>query len=86
MAVDEAGFVALGPLLDALPLNTHLHTLNLDYNYCANDFARDRLLPAVRANTSLRHLIVRAPDVTRNAFIERDAVALVAARNAAAAP
>jgi hypothetical protein len=43
------------------------------------------LLPAVRANTSPRHLIVRAPDVTRNEFM-RDAEALVAARNAAAAP
>jgi hypothetical protein len=40
----------------ALPLNTHLRSLNLDRIRCTNDFARARLLPAVRANTSLRHL------------------------------
>lgn len=50
----------LGPLVDALPLNTHLTTLKLDgleEAYSVSDaFARDRLLPAVRANTSLREL------------------------------
>ncbi len=76
---------ALGTLLDALPLNTHLRTLNLDRIHCTNDFARDRLLPAVRANTSLRHLIVSAYDGHQNEFMH-EAQALVAARNAAAAP
>jgi hypothetical protein len=46
----------LGPLVDALPLNTHLRTLNLNDNPFTHDFARDRLLPAVHANTSLRQL------------------------------
>jgi hypothetical protein len=85
MARDEAGLLALGWLLDVLPLNTHLRTLDLDHNYlCTNDFARDRLLPAVRANTSLRHLSVRRLD-DNNEFLH-EAAALVAARNASAAP
>ncbi len=50
------GDACLGALVDALPLNTHLRTLNLDYTNYTKDFAHDRLLPAVRANTSLRHL------------------------------
>jgi hypothetical protein len=67
-----------------LPLNTHLRTLDLDHNdLCTNDFARDRLLPAVRANTSLRHLSVRRLD-DNNEFLH-EAAALVAARNASAA-
>jgi hypothetical protein len=82
MAYFDAGLLALGPLLDALPLNTHLRTLNLDYHRFTDDFARDRLLPAVRANTSLRHLKIRQG---ANRFL-REAAALVAARNAAAAP
>jgi hypothetical protein len=80
IANDEARLLALGPLLDALSLNTHLRTLNLDGIRCTTDFARERLLPAVRANTSLRHLTVQG-----NEFLQ-EAAALVAARNAAAAP
>jgi hypothetical protein len=86
IARHEAGLLALGPLVDALPLNTHLRTLNLDYNNWTNDFARDRLLPAVRANTSLQHLSVQQrQDAPVNGFLH-EAKALVAARNAAAAP
>jgi hypothetical protein len=58
IAEDQTGVLGLGPLVDALPLNTHLRVLNLSHMRCTNDFARDRLLPAVRANTSLRHFIV----------------------------
>jgi hypothetical protein len=47
---------ALGPLLDALPRNTHLHTLDLYEVTASAAFLRQRLLPAVRANTSLRRL------------------------------
>jgi hypothetical protein len=47
---------ALGPLVDALPANTHLHTLLLSTVIASAAFLRNRLLPAVRANTSLRHL------------------------------
>ena len=46
----------LGPLVDALPRNTRLRTLNCLANFMTEAFARDRLLPAVRANTSLRVL------------------------------
>jgi hypothetical protein len=74
------GDAELGPLVDALPHNMHLRSLNLDHNSFTNDFARDRLLPAVRANTSLRRLSVQG-----NEFLH-EAAALVAARNAAAAP
>jgi hypothetical protein len=71
------GDVGLGPLVDALPLNTHLRTLNLDRIRCTNDFARARLLPAVRANTSLRRLFVQ-DDVQDDAAAE--AMALVRLR------
>jgi hypothetical protein len=73
----------LGPLVDALSLNTHLRTLHLVDNRCTEAFIRDRLLPAVRANTSLRHLSLQ---YTPGNKLLREAEALVAARNAAAAP
>ena len=49
----------LGPLLDALPRNTHLHTLLFDLIGLSDVFVHDRMLPAVRANTSLRQLLSR---------------------------
>jgi hypothetical protein len=48
--------MGLGPLFDALPHNTHLRTLNCCGNQASEAFTRDRLLPAVRANRSLRSL------------------------------
>jgi hypothetical protein len=50
------GDTGLGPLVDALPLNTHLRTLICRGSGASDAFARERLLPAVRANTSLRRL------------------------------
>ncbi len=47
---------ALGPLVDALPANTHLRTLLLGEVTASAEFLRERLLPAVRANTSLLDL------------------------------
>jgi hypothetical protein len=44
---------ALGPLVDALPANTHLCMLHLGEVTASATFLRERLLPAVRANTSL---------------------------------
>jgi hypothetical protein len=46
------------PLLDALPCNTHLRKLDLsdERDAMSEAFTRDRLVPAVRANTSLRKL------------------------------
>jgi hypothetical protein len=52
-ALGDAG---LGPLVDALPGNTHLWKLDCGNNDLTEAFVRDRLLPAVRANTSLRTL------------------------------
>jgi hypothetical protein len=47
------GDVGLRPLFEALPRNTHLRTLRCAGNDMSEAFARDVLLPAVRANTSL---------------------------------
>jgi hypothetical protein len=44
------------PLFGALPANTHLRTLDCGYNWLSNAFLHDSLLPAVRANASLREL------------------------------
>jgi hypothetical protein len=50
------GDAGLGPLLEALPANTHLRTLKCTGNNTTGAFAADVLLPAVCANTSLRAL------------------------------
>jgi hypothetical protein len=50
------GDAGLGPLFLALPRNTHLRTLHCHDNSISEAFTRDVLLPAVRANTSLREL------------------------------
>jgi hypothetical protein len=46
----------LGPLLDALPANTHLRVLDCSANSLSSAFVRNRLLRAVRANSGLRQL------------------------------
>jgi hypothetical protein len=46
----------LRALLEALPRNSHLRTLDCTYNDMSVAFARKVLLPAVRANASLRTL------------------------------
>jgi hypothetical protein len=51
------GDAGLRPLLEALPRNAHLRTLYLHGNGMSDAFARDVLLPAVRANTSLTALL-----------------------------
>jgi hypothetical protein len=53
----DLGDTGLRPLFDALPANTHLRTLNCENNCLTEGFARDVLLPAVRANASLRELV-----------------------------
>jgi hypothetical protein len=50
------GDAGLAPILQALPLNRHLRVLDLHSNGMSEAFARERLLPAVRANTSLQSL------------------------------
>jgi hypothetical protein len=49
---------ALGPLVDALAANTHLCALQLGEVTASAAFLRERLLPAVRANTSLKRLVI----------------------------
>ncbi len=71
--LDDAG---LGPLLDALPSNTHLTELDISGSRVTQDCVRDVLLPAVRANVGLRSLRMNGgQDSTR------EAMALVASRS-----
>jgi hypothetical protein len=73
--LDDAG---LGPLFDALPANTHLRKLTCKGNDLSDAFVRERLLPAVRANSSLREL-----DTRLQTHAAREAEALVQRRAAA---
>jgi hypothetical protein len=50
------GDAGLTPIVQALALNRHLHTLKIVVNDMSDAFAREQLLPAVRANTTLRAL------------------------------
>jgi hypothetical protein len=68
------GDAGMGPVVDALRHNTHLTKLTCSWNDMSEAFARDVLLPAVRANGSLREL------VADQSAQEREAAALVAAR------
>ena len=53
---NHLGDAGLAPIVEALALNRHLRFLNLRYNDMSEAFAREQLLPAVRANTTLRAL------------------------------
>jgi hypothetical protein len=81
------GDAGLRPLFDALPHNVHLCTLDVAGNDMSEAFARDVLLPAVRANESLRKLVALAHDggFGQGSDFMNEAQALVAARGAAAA-
>jgi hypothetical protein len=70
------GDAGLRPLFDALPANAHLRTLHCSDNDMSQAFARDVLLPAVHANSSLRFLGV---GMTHSASAH-EAEALVARR------
>ena len=52
------GDEGLEPIVEALALNRHLADLDVCGNGISEAFARERLLPAVRANTGLRELKV----------------------------
>ncbi len=69
----------LRPLLEALSANTHLCALDVSFNGMSDAFARNVLLPAVRANTSLRTL---SAGMGINDDSVREALELVAARAA----
>jgi hypothetical protein len=78
---------AMRPLFEALPRNTHLRSLECPRHELTGAFARDVLLPAVRANTSLEELEIshygyRLPDEVLDDFAAAEA--LVAARTLAA--
>jgi hypothetical protein len=66
----------LGPLVDALRANTRLRTLTCHDNGLSEAFVRDRLLPAVHANASLRVLTLQLPWASA-----REAEALVQSRD-----
>ena len=53
---NELGDAGMGPLVNALPQNTHLTELQCCQNRISAAFARDQLLPALAANASLRQL------------------------------
>ena len=46
----------LAPIVEALALNRHLRKLDMGHTGMSEAFARNRLLPALRANTTLREL------------------------------
>jgi hypothetical protein len=79
------GDAVLRLLFDMLPHNTHLRTLHVAGNDMSEAFARDVLLPALRANDSLRELVAYEPEYERGNAFMNEAQALVAARGAAAA-
>ncbi len=74
---------SLTPLLQALPHNTHLRSLDMTYNTISAACARDVLLPAVRANTSLRKVF--ADDDCGTVEGVTEATALLATRRGDAA-
>jgi hypothetical protein len=79
------GDVGMGLLLDALPHNTHLRTLECEDNDITEAFARERMLPALQANASLREVtLIGKGDQRRHPAILRELQDMVAARAAAA--
>jgi hypothetical protein len=83
VAYSFLGDAGLRPLFEALPGNTHLRTLNCWRNDMSEAFAAGVLLPAVRANASLRTLIAHSyADQASDAA--REAEALVASRRGGA--
>jgi hypothetical protein len=53
-SINSLGDAGLAPIVEALALNRNLRTLDVGRNSMSEAFARERLLPAVRANTTLR--------------------------------
>jgi hypothetical protein len=74
----------LRPLFEALPANTHLRELKVDGNGMSPAFARNVLLPAVHANTSLWLLIAYNLDDGQENAYSLDAALLAYERGLAA--
>ena len=77
ISYNRLGDDSLGPLMDALPRNTHLRELRCSSNWMRDAFARDRLMPALAANTSLQKLDSDYKDA--NDFIATRTAAMAAA-------
>jgi hypothetical protein len=75
----DLGDDGMRPLCAALARNKHVRTLRCEDNGLTAAFAREVLLPAVRANTSLRLLV--ATDAPEEDATLREVEALVAARS-----
>jgi hypothetical protein len=86
----RVGDTGMRLLVDALPHNTHLHTLECAGNAMTQGFMRNRVRPAVQANASLRKLIILTDDEAEHPTpvmaIMRELQDMVAARGAAGAP
>ena len=70
----------LAPIVEALPLNHHLRVLDVSRNSVSEAFAREWLLPAVRANTALREFAL-AQHPWRPTAAEAEAAELVRSRS-----
>jgi hypothetical protein len=69
---NSLGDAGLAPIVEALPLNRHLRELNMGWNDMSEAFARERLLPAVRANTTLCTLACGWDNLERSAADEAE--------------
>lgn len=61
ISCNALGDDGLRQVVNALPANRHLRELDCQINAMSAEFARDHLLPAVRANTGLRKLVANYP-------------------------
>ena len=59
---NQIGEAGLAPIFEALHFSSTLKELIVDHEDISHEFARDVILPAVRANTSLRRLNFRYDD------------------------
>ena len=75
--LNHLGDGGLAPIVQALPFNRHLRELDMSHNGMSEAFARERLLPALRANKTLRKLRCAGSESGRGAA---NAVALVRRR------
>jgi hypothetical protein len=70
LAFCDLGDNGLRAFFESLPHNMHLRELDCSHNGISEAFARDVLLPAVRANTSLRRLEASTDHVSLAAIEE----------------
>ena len=78
----KLGDVNMAPIVNALPRLRHLRELNVCLMDLSEEFVRERLLPAVRANASLRKLMVSplSLDFTESSPAAAEAEAVVRRR------